>query len=205
MAKYTIGVDFGTLSVRALIVDVADGREAACASFDYPHAVMTDQLPSGVALQADWALQHPQDYVDGLRAVVAESLKQSGVDAKDVIGVGIDFTSSTSLPVDQAGCPLCLKTEFAADPYAWPMLWKHHAAQSYANRMTEEAFSRNEAFLERCGGRISSEMMFPRLWQIKTSRPLGIRRLYRNRKQTPRGACFGMRIFLPRLTEDARA
>ena len=171
MAKYTIGVDFGTLSVRALIVDVANGREVACASFDYPHAVMTDQLSSGVPLQADWALQHPQDYVDGLRAVVAESLKRSGVDAKDVIGVGIDFTSSTSLPVDQNGCPLCLKTEFAADPYAWPMLWKHHAAQSYANRMTEVAFSRNEAFLERCGGRISSEMMFPRLWQIAVEAP----------------------------------
>ena len=171
MAKYTIGVDFGTLSVRALVVDVADGREAACASFEYPHAVMTERLPNGVPLQTDWALQHPQDYVDGLRRVLAEALELSGVDAKDVIGLGIDFTSSTSLPVDCDGYPLCLKAEFAANPYAWPMLWKHHAAQSYANRMTEVALSRNEAFLDRCGGRISSEMMFPRLWQIAVEAP----------------------------------
>ena len=163
MAKYTIGVDFGTLSVRALVVNVANGQELACAAFDYPHAVMTEQLPTGVPLRADWALQHPQDYVDGLRTVLADALELSGIDAKDVIGIGIDFTSSTSLPVDQEGNPLCLKAEFAANPYAWPMLWKHHAAQTYANRMTEVALSRNEAFLERCGGKISSEMMFPRL------------------------------------------
>lgn len=171
MAKYTIGVDFGTLSVRALVVNVANGQELACSAFDYPHAVMTEQLPTGVPLQTDWALQHPQDYLDGLRIVLADALALSGVDAKDVIGIGIDFTSSTSLPVDQEGYPLCLKTEFAANPYAWPMLWKHHAAQTYANRMTEVALSRNEAFLERCGGRISSEMMFPRLWQIAVEAP----------------------------------
>ncbi len=171
MARYTLGVDFGTLSVRALVADVADGRELASTCFEYPHAVMMDHLPDGTPLQADWALQHPQDYVDGLRCVIADALTQSGVDAKDVIGMGIDFTSSTSLPVDCDGYPLCLKPEFAANPYAWPMLWKHHAAQAYANRMTEVAKSRGEAFLERCGGRISSEMMFPRLWQIAAEAP----------------------------------
>lgn len=171
MPKYTIGVDFGTLSVRALVVDVEDGKELGCASFEYPHAVMTASLPDGTVLQPDWALQHPQDYVDGLQYVLAEALALAAIEAKDVIGLGIDFTSSTSLPVDCDGYPLCLKPAFADNPYAWPMLWKHHAAQTYANRMTELAIARNEAFLERCGGKISSEMMFPRLWQIAVEAP----------------------------------
>lgn len=171
MAKYTIGVDFGTLAVRALVVDVSDGRELGSASFDYPHAVMTSCLPDGTALGQDWALQHPLDYVEGLRVVVREALQSAKVSAKDVIALGIDFTSSTSLPVDDAGMPLCLMPPFASNPYAWPMLWKHHAAQEYANRMTEAAKERGEAFLERCGGRISSELMFPRLWQIAVEAP----------------------------------
>jgi len=171
MSKFTIGVDFGTLAVRALVADVSDGRELGSVSMEYPHGVMTESLPDGTRLEADWALQHPRDYVDGIRYVVKEALKRSGVDAADVIGLGIDFTSSTSLPVDDDGRPLCLKPAFASNPYAWPMLWKHHAAQEYANRMTETARERGEAFLERCGGRISSELMFPRLWQIAVEAP----------------------------------
>ncbi len=171
MACYTIGVDFGSLSVRALVVDVADGRELASASFDYPHAVMTEALPDGTLLPPEWALQHPQDYLDGIRYTVQTALRQSGVSADDVIGLGIDFTSSTSLPVDENGFPLCLTKAFAHHPYAWPMLWKHHAAQEYANRMTEAAIQQGAAFLERCGGRISAEMMFPRLWQIAAEAP----------------------------------
>ncbi len=171
MTKYTIGVDFGSLSVRALVVDVSDGRELADSAFDYPHAVMSEKLPDGTRLLNDWALQHPQDYVDGIRYVVREAVSKAGIVADDVIGLGIDFTSSTSLPVDEAGEPLCLKQDFFSNPYAWPMLWKHHAAQNYANRMTEMARKRGEAFLERCGGRISSEMMFPRLWQIVAEAP----------------------------------
>lgn len=171
MAKYTIGVDFGTLAVRALVADAVDGREMACATMDYPHGVMTEMLPDGTKLKPDWALQHPQDYLDGMGSVVKDALQQAGIDAGDVIGLGIDFTSSTSLPVDEQGEPLCTKPAFAANPYAWPMLWKHHAAQDYANRMTEIARERGETFLKRCGGRISSELMFPRLWQIAVEAP----------------------------------
>ena len=171
MAKYTIGVDFGTLAVRALVADVKDGREVASTSFVYPHGVMTECLPDGTPLKPDWALQHPQDYVDGMRYVVRAALAKAQISPDEVIGLGIDFTSSTSLPVDEKGTPLCLQTRFAGNPYAWPMLWKHHAAQNYADRMTELAQARGEAFLERCGGRISSEMMFPRLWQIAVEAP----------------------------------
>ena len=171
MAKYAIGVDFGTLSVRAFVADVQTGEEASCAEYVYPHAVMYDTLPDGTQLAPDWALQHPNDYIEGLCFTVKEALQKAAISPADVIGLGIDFTSSTSLPVDQEGEPLCLQQRFASNPYAWPMLWKHHAAQVYANRMTEVAKARGEKFLERCGGRISSELMFPRLWQIAVEAP----------------------------------
>ena len=171
MSKYTIGVDFGTLSVRALVVDISNGREMACAEYTYPHAVMTESLPDGTPLAPDWALQHPADYIEGIRYTVKKVIDKASISADKVIGLGIDFTSSTSLPVDEFGEPLCLRKDYSSNPYAWPMLWKHHAAQEYANRMTEAAKARGEQLLERCGGRISSEMMFPRLWQIAVEAP----------------------------------
>ena len=171
MSKYCVGVDFGSLSARALVADVADGRELAAATMDYPHAVMTEALPDGTRLPPDWALQHPQDYLDCLRFTVTEAVRRAGVSPEDVIGFGLDFTADTMLSIDESGAPLCLKPEFASNPHAWCMLWKHHAAQRYANRMTEIAEARGEAFLPRYGGRISSEWMPPRLWQILSEAP----------------------------------
>ena len=168
---YTIGVDFGTLAARALVVEVESGRELASATMNYPHAVMTDALPDGTPLPADWALQHPQDYLDCLRYIVHEAVRMARVDPKDVIGLGVDFTASTTFPVDRDAEPLCLKAEFSSNPYAWVMLWKHHAAQKYADRMTEMARAEGLRFVEKCGGRISSELMFPRLWQIAVEAP----------------------------------
>ena len=171
MAAYTVGVDFGTLAVRALVAEVGTGRELATAAAEYPHAVMTRQLPDGTELGKDWALQHPQDYVDCLRFVMHEAVRKAGIDPKDVVGLGVDFTASTTMPVDQNGCPLCLTPEYQSHPFAWPMLWKHHAAQKYADRMTQIAQERGERFLNRCGGRISSELMLPRLWQMAVEAP----------------------------------
>ena len=168
---YTIGVDFGSLAVRALVVEVESGRELASATMSYPHAVMTDALPDGTPLPPDWALQHPQDYLDCLRAVVHKAVEESGVDPQEIIGLGLDFTASTTFPVDADGEPLCLKPAYASNPYAWVMLWKHHAAQEYANRMTQIARENGMRFVDRCGGRISSELMFPRLWQIAVEAP----------------------------------
>lgn len=113
MGKYTIGIDYGTLSGRAVLVDVATGEEIASSEFAYPHAVMDEALPSGKKLGVDWALQHPQDYLDVLYCVVPGVLKQGGVAAKDVIGVGVDFTSCTVLPVKRDGTPLCFLPEYA--------------------------------------------------------------------------------------------
>ena len=171
MSKYSVGVDFGSLSARALVAEIGTGRELGCASMDYPHAVMSRELPDGTPLKPDWALQHPQDYLDCLRYTVAEALRQSGVDPADVVGLGLDFTSNTMLPIDASGEPLCFRPEFSAVPHAWVMLWKHHAAQKYANRMTEIAEARGERFLSRYGDKVSSEWMAPRLWQIVEEAP----------------------------------
>ena len=171
MSKFTLGVDFGTLSARALVVEVGTGRELAAATMDYPHAVMSRELPDGTPLKPDWALQDPQDYLDCLRAIIPEALRQSAVSADDVIGVGIDFTANTMLPVDANGVPLCFQPAYASIPHAWAMLWKHHAAQDRARRIQEIAKARGERFLKRYGGKVSSEWMFPKLWQILDEAP----------------------------------
>lgn len=171
MSKFTLGVDFGTLSARALVVEVGTGRELAAATMDYPHAVMSRELPDGTPLKPDWALQDPQDYLDCLRAIIPEALRQSAVSADDVIGVGIDFTANTMLPVDANGVPLCFQPAYASIPHAWAMLWKHHAAQDRARRIQEIAEARGERFLKRYGGKVSSEWMFPKLWQILDEAP----------------------------------
>lgn len=171
MSKFTLGVDFGTLSARALVVEVGTGRELAAATMDYPHAVMSRELPDGTPLKPDWALQDPQDYLDCLRAIIPEALRQSAVSADDVIGVGIDFTANTMLPVDANGVPLCFQPAYASIPHAWAMLWKHHAAQDRARRIQEIAETRGERFLKRYGGKVSSEWMFPKLWQILDEAP----------------------------------
>lgn len=171
MAKYALGMDFGTLSARALVVEVGTGRELGTATMNYPHAVMDRQLPCGKKLEPDWALQHPQDYVDCMKHIVPEAIRLSGIDKSDIVGVGVDFTACTMLPVDKGGTPLCLKEEWAENPHAWIKLWKHHAAQDEANRLNEIAQQRGESFLQRYGGKISSEWMFPKVWQILNEAP----------------------------------
>lgn len=171
MAKYAIGVDFGTLSARALVAEIGTGRELAAATVDYPHAVLDSALPTGERLAPGWALQHPGDYVACLKSVVPAALKKSGVSPADVVGVGVDFTASTVLPVDRSGAPLCLKPEFARNPHAWVKLWKHHGAQPEANEMTRVAVERNEPFLARYGGKISSEWMLPKIWETLRRAP----------------------------------
>ena len=166
-----VGVDFGSLSARALIVEAATGRELASAVMEYPHGVMSEALPDGTPLKPDWALEHPADYLECLRTVIPEAIRRAGVPASDVVGLGIDVTACTVLPVDADNEPLCFKPEYAGVPHAWMMLWKHHAAQEFANRMTRVADGRSERFLERYGGKVSSEWLFPRLWQVLEEAP----------------------------------
>ena len=105
MSKYTIGVDFGTASGRAAIVDVKTGKELADSTFEYPHGVMDDTLPDGTKLGFDWALQYPQDYLDVFYNTIPAVMKESGVSPDDVIGLGVDFTACTVLPVKKDGTP----------------------------------------------------------------------------------------------------
>lgn len=170
--KYSIGVDYGTQSGRALLVDVNTGEELAVSVFNYPHGVMDEILSEGkIKLKPDWALQHPQDYLDVLANTIPSILKEAGVSAEDVIGVGIDFTACTMLPIDMKSTPLCFVDEFKTNPHAYVKLWKHHAAQDEANKLNEIAQERGEEFLKRYGGKISSEWLVPKIWQIMDEAP----------------------------------
>jgi len=173
MVKYAIGIDFGTESGRAAVVDVADGRVLAEAVHVYANGVIDETLPgTQIRLEPDWALQDPNDYIAVFRNAVPAVLAQSGVDPADVIGVGIDFTACTMLPTAVDGTPLCNLPEWRDNPHAWVKLWKHHAAQPEANRLNEVA--RRAGFgdlLDRYGGKISSEWFFPKAWQILDEAP----------------------------------
>lgn len=172
MSKFSIGVDFGTLSGRAVLVDVNTGEEVASAVYEYTHKVMDEYLPDGkTKLGIDWALQHPQDYLDVLSNTIPQVLKSANVFSKDVIGIGIDFTACTILPTDKAGKPLCFYDEFKSEPHAYVKLWKHHAAQEHANRLNEIASKRQEKFLDLYGGKISSEWLAPKVMQIAEEAP----------------------------------
>ena len=155
--RVVIGVDFGTLSGRAVVVRVADGTELGSAVHEYAHAVLEQALPTGEPLAHDWALQVPSDYVDVLRTAVPKALVASGVTADDVIGIATDFTACTVLPTLAGGTPLCELDEFRRRPHTYVKLWKHHAAQPQADRINELAHARGEPWISRYGGKLSSE------------------------------------------------
>jgi L-ribulokinase len=172
MPKYVIGVDFGTESGRAVLVDAADGKEIATAVYAYANGVIDEKLPdSGIRLQPDWALQDPEDYIRTFQQAVPQTIKQSGVDPADVIGIGIDFTACTMLPVKADGTPLCILPEWRKNPHAWVKLWKHHAAQPEADQINATARRMGESWLERYGGKISSEWFFSKVLQILNEAP----------------------------------
>ncbi|WP_066946195.1 ribulokinase [Microtetraspora fusca] len=166
---YVVGVDFGTLSGRAVVVRVSDGAELGAAVHEYAHRVIEDELPGGVRLGPDWALQSPQDWIDVLRTAVPEALAASGVPASRVVGIGTDFTACTVLPATADGTPLCEITP--ERPHAWPKLWKHHAAQPHADRINALAAERGEPWLARYGGKISSEWEFAKALQVLEEDP----------------------------------
>ncbi len=168
---YTIGIDFGTLSGRAVLVDTRDGTEIATAVYDYPHAVMDHALPSGRQLPPEWALQHPQDYLEVFRQTIPSVVHESGINPDAVVGIGIDFTASSPLPVKANGTPLCFLNEFKDEPHAYVKLWKHHASQPHADRINAVARERNESWLKRYGGKYSSEWFFSKLLQILDEAP----------------------------------
>ena len=170
--KYALGIDFGTESARAVLVDLSNGKDVAAAVFPYPDGVIDERLPhTDIHLEPDWALQNPLDYVAGVKATVPAVLQKSGVDPQAIIGIGIDFTACTMLPVKADGTPLMALPEYRDNPHAWVKLWKHHAAQPEANQVNALAEERGEAWLARYGGKISSEWFFPKALQILNEAP----------------------------------
>jgi L-ribulokinase len=169
---YVVGVDFGTLSARAVVVDANDGTELAAAVHEYAHGVMDRTLAAtGAELPPQWALQDPADYVEALRTAVPEAVRAAGVAADEVVGIGTDFTSSTPMPVLSDGTPLCQVPGFEDRPHAYVKLWKHHAAQRHADRVNAVAEERGEPWLSRYGGRISSEWEFAKALQVLEEDP----------------------------------
>lgn len=170
--KYAIGIDFGTESARALLVDLADGSEVATHVYNYADGVIDERLPgTNIRLEPDWALQNPADYVRAVEVTVPQVLAASGVSPDDVIGLGIDFTACTMLPTTVDGTPLCYLEEYRDNPHAWVKLWKHHAAQPEADQINEVARDRAEDWLFSYGGKISSEWFFPKALQILNEAP----------------------------------
>ena len=172
MSTYSIGLDFGTESVRALLLNVASGEAVATAVEPYADAVIDERLPgTGEQLPPDWALQNPADWLIGTERTIVSILSQSRIDPAEVVGIGIDFTSCTVLPTTGDATPLCEIESFRAEPHAWPKLWKHHGAQTQADRITSVAAARGERWLPRYGGRISSEWLLPKALEIAEGAP----------------------------------
>jgi L-ribulokinase len=172
--RYAIGIDFGTESGRAVLVDVATGDELATAVHQYANGVIDERLPAphrDVVLDPEWALQDPADYIETIRTTVPAVLREAGAAPDDVIGIGIDFTACTMLPTTSDGRPLSDLPEFRSEPHAWVKLWKHHAAQPEADRINALAEARGEPWLARYGGRTSSEWFYAKALQILDEAP----------------------------------
>jgi len=168
---YSIGVDYGSLSARAVLMDLDTGVSAASAVYEYPHGIMTEALPDGTPLPADWALQDPADYWEALHVLIPALLRQTGAAKEQVADIGLDVTSCTVLPTTADGTPLCRLEAYRSRPHAYLKLWKHHAAQPWADRILALAKERNAPWLQQFGGLISGEHYLPKAAQIAAESP----------------------------------
>lgn len=171
--RLSLGLDFGTESVRALLVDL-EGREHGTGVGKYRHGQITGTLPGPTEpepLPPGHAFQHPADWMESAAEATRLALDEARAEGADVIGVGVDFTSCTMLPAFADGTPLCLSPDFSLSRHAWPKLWKHHGAASQAERLTAVARERGEGFLKRYGGVIGLEWLFPKILETLESSP----------------------------------
>lgn len=202
MEKYSIGLDFGTESARAVLVNVATGETATSAVSAYPDGVIDRTLPNSSAeLPPDWALQNPADWLISMETAVSSALSESGIAPDSVIGLGLDFTACTVLPVTAEGVPLCQLEEYRNWPHSWAKLWKHHAAQPQADRVTELAAEQGQDWLARYGGKISSEWLVPKALQILEEAPA----LYARADRIVEGADWVVCQLTSRLVRNACA
>ena len=168
---YTLGLDFGTLSGRAILVDIGDGSVISEAVMDYPHAVMDRELPCGTPIPRGWAFQHPADYLEVLEYIVPEAVKKSGVDPAKIIGMAVDFTGVTLVTLDKEGTPLCFLPEFEAEPLSYVIHWKHHGAAPYREEVQRALEMHEPSLLRRHGGILSAEGMMVKVLQVLREAP----------------------------------
>ncbi len=169
--RVALGLDFGTESVRALLVDI-QGGELASIAVAYPHGQIVERLPgSDRDLPPLYALQHPLDWLEAAAKATNAVIRKAKVASTSIVGIGVDFTSCTMLPTKRDGTPLCLLKEYAAEPLAWPKLWKHHGALKQTDRINSVALARNEAFLSRYGGVVGLEWFFPKMFETLEAAP----------------------------------
>ena len=170
--QYTIGVDFGSLSARAVLMRVSDGEVVSTRVFEYPHGVLYDTLPAGTPLPPNWALQVPADYRNALHILIPRLMADTGVKPEQIIGLGLDVTSTTMMPTTIDGVPLCELINFVSEPHAYIKMWKHHAAQRQADRILALAKAENVPWLKQFGSFISGEHYLPKVAQIADEAPM---------------------------------
>ena len=166
--KFALGVDYGTNSVRAVVVNLEDGREVATAVDHYPSG------DAGILLDPKrpvLARQNPRDYVDGFYRSVSQAVQNGGIDPRCIVGIGIDATGSTPIPVDKNGTPLGMLPEFKNDLDAQAWLWKDHTAVAEAAEITEKAAKSKDRYLKKCGGTYSSEWFWSKILHCKRVNP----------------------------------
>ena len=147
--KYSIGIDFGTLSARAILINNRTGEEILSSVYGYQDGVIEKYLNSPkIKLPLDYALQNPLDYKDAVIALLKDLTSNSGLNPSDIISIGLDFTACTVMAVDEKMTPLCVNCKFSGNPHSWVKLWKHHGAQEEADRINKVAIERNEKFLK---------------------------------------------------------
>ena len=163
MKPVALGLDFGTESIRAVLID-ADGGECGVGTDSYAHGQITERLPtSGESLPPHYGLQHPHDWIDSASRATKAAVEAARIDRQSIVGIGVDFTSCTMLPTLADGTPLCQLEDHRETPLAWPKLWKHHGAIEQTERMNHIARERQESFMSRYGGTIGLEWFFPKL------------------------------------------
>ncbi len=173
MNRYAIGLDYGTNSCRSLLIDLDSGDELGSVVFPYPSGelgVLTDPSDPNIARQ------NPQDYLDGMIAIIRGAVEQAmenrpGFDVSEVIGIGIDTTGSTIIPINEEGTPLGLLPEFENNLDAMVWLWKDHTAHEEAAIITEKAAALRPGYLAKCGGIYSSEWWWSKIWRCKRAAP----------------------------------
>ena len=171
MGRYTIGVDYGTLSARALLLDIETGAEIATSEFTYPHAILQPDFFAPNALEKTASLEHPQDFLDALSFTVRDVVAKAGISVNEVCGLGLDFTSCSTLPLTADGTPLCFLPEFSKNPQAYVKLWNSYTALEEAEIITETAKAVNAPWLALFGGKVSAEWLFPKLYEILRKAP----------------------------------